>query len=79
MPCSPLEVAINVPEGPSGPHIPGFGTPYAFPIPDITLVPNGFPESLLNLLEKFQFLNLLEVLKIEIFSTSRRFKTIIIS
>ena len=56
MPCDPNSISINVPEGPSGPHIPGFGTPYAFPIPDITLVPNGFPESLLDLLEKFQFL-----------------------
>lgn len=56
MPCNPSDVTINIPDGPSGPHIPGFGTPYALPIPDIAIVPNSFPEDLLDLLNKFQFL-----------------------
>ena len=56
MPCSPNDIKINVPEGPSGPHIPGFGTPYALPIPGISIIPKGFPEDLLDLLNKFQFL-----------------------
>jgi len=55
-PCSPNDVSIQVPDGPSGPPIPGFGIPFALKIPDITPVPNGFPEDLLDILDKLQLL-----------------------
>jgi len=52
-PCEPIE--FNPPDGPSGPAIPGFGVPFsiklsAFPFPE------GFPENLLELLNKLQML-----------------------
>lgn len=33
-----------------------FGTPFALTIPDIAILPDGFPEDLLDLLDKLQFL-----------------------
>lgn len=56
MPCSPNDVSINVPDGPSGPGIPGFGRPFALKIPDISPFPDGFPEDLLSLLDQLQML-----------------------
>lgn len=55
-PCSPTDVNIPLPTGPSGPVISGFGNPFALKIPDITPFPEGFPEDLLDLLGKFQLL-----------------------
>jgi hypothetical protein len=55
-PCSPSDVFIQIPDGPSGPPIPGFGVPFALKIPDISPIPDGFPEDLLDLFDKFQFL-----------------------
>lgn len=55
-PCNPNDVSIDIPDGPSGPAIPGFGTPFAIPTPDLNPFPDGFPESLLDLLEKLRLL-----------------------
>jgi len=54
-PCSPNDVSFNIPDGPSGPAIPGFGVPFAIPTPQISL-PDGFPENLMDLLNKLQLL-----------------------
>jgi hypothetical protein len=55
-PCSPSDVAINVPDGPSGPAIPPFGTPFTLKVPNMNPFPDGFPEDLLDLLDKLQLL-----------------------
>lgn len=55
-PCSPNDVSLNVPDGPSGPAIPGFGTPFAIKTPNINPFPDGFPEDLLDLLDRLQLL-----------------------
>ena len=55
MPCNPNDVTINIPDGPSGPAIPGFGKPFSLNIPDINL-PEGFPEDLLRILDLLQLL-----------------------
>lgn len=55
-PCSPNDVSLNVPDGPSGPAIPGFGTPFALKLPQISPFPAGFPEDLLDILNKLQLL-----------------------
>lgn len=55
-PCSPNDVSIALPDVPSGPAIPGFGIPFALKIPDISPFPEGFPEDLLELFDRFQFL-----------------------
>lgn len=55
-PCSPNDVSINIPDGPSGPAIPGFGTPFALSLPNLNPFPAGFPEDLLDLLNKLQLL-----------------------
>lgn len=56
MPCSPNDVSINVPDGPSGPAIPGFGVPHALKLPNLNPFPSGFPEDLLDLFDKLQLL-----------------------
>lgn len=56
MPCSPNDVSIAIPNGPSGPSIPGFGTPFALNLPNINPFPTGFPEDLLGLLDTLQLL-----------------------
>jgi len=53
MPCD-LDVTITEPPGPSGPKIPGFGSPFSLNIPTIP-IKDGFPE---NLLEFFDSLSL---------------------
>src|SRR5574338_95687 len=55
-PCNPNDVSIDIPDGPSGPAIPGFGTPFAIPTPDLNPFPDGFPEDILELLEKLRLL-----------------------
>lgn len=50
-PCQPL--SFNIPDGPSGPSIPGFGSPYVVKTPDLKPDIN-FPEDLMDLLEKLQ-------------------------
>ena len=55
-PCSPNDVSLNTPLGPSGPAIPGFGTPFSLPLPNISPFPNGFPEDLLSILNQLQLL-----------------------
>lgn len=55
MPCSPNDISIDIPEGPSGPSIPGLGTPFSLNVPS-DILPDGFPENLLELLD---LLNLL--------------------
>lgn len=56
-PCDPNDLSINVPNGPAGPGIPGFGTPFAPPLPDFdSLLPDGFPEDLLQLLDDLQLI-----------------------
>lgn len=56
MPCSPSDVSINTPTGPSGPSISGFGVPFAISLPNINPFPPGFPEDLLNILNTLQLL-----------------------
>jgi hypothetical protein len=41
---------------PSGPPIPGFGVPYSPNVPNISPFPDGFPEDLLDILNKLQFI-----------------------
>jgi len=55
-PCSPNDVSFNIPSGPSGPSIPGFGTPFSLKLPNINPFPDGFPEDLLDLLDKLKML-----------------------
>lgn len=55
-PCNPSDVSIALPDGPSGPPIPGFGTPFSLPLPNISPFPDGFPEDLLALLDQLQLL-----------------------
>lgn len=55
-PCSPSDVSIPIPDGPSGPTIPGFGIPFALKIPNLNPFPDGFPEDLLDLLDKLKLL-----------------------
>jgi hypothetical protein len=51
MPCAP--VSIDIPSGPSGPPIPGVGTPFSLELPGVPSL-DGFPENLLDLLNKLQ-------------------------
>jgi hypothetical protein len=56
MPCSPNDVHITPPTGPSGPAIPGFGIPFSLDLPNLNPFPAGFPEDLLSLLNLLQLL-----------------------
>lgn len=56
MPCNPSDVSIPIPTDPTVPQIPGFGQPFALKLDDIAPFPDGFPEDLLDLFEKFQLL-----------------------
>jgi len=55
-PCSPNDVSVNIPDGPNGSAIPPFGTPFALKLPNINPFPDGFPEDLLDLLDRLQLL-----------------------
>lgn len=55
-PCSPNDVSLTVPTGPSGPAVPGFGVPSVLNLPNISPFPDGFPEDLLDILNKLQLL-----------------------
>ena len=55
MPCN-IDLSIDLPSGPSGPAIPGFGNPFAIKLPNLNPFPDGFPEDLLDLLNKLQML-----------------------
>lgn len=55
-PCSPNDVSLNVPDGPSGPAIPGFGTPFSMKMPNVNPFPDGFPEDLLDLMQRLRLL-----------------------
>jgi hypothetical protein len=55
-PCNPNDVSFDIPDGPSGPSIPGFGSPFSLKLPNINPFPDGFPEDLLDLLNKLQML-----------------------
>lgn len=54
-PCNPNDVSFPIPDGPSGPSIPGFGPPFAIPTPKIPF-PDGFPEDILDIMNKLQML-----------------------
>ena len=54
MPCNPVDLPL--PSGPSGPAVPGFGIPFAPKLPKLINIPDGFPEDLLDLFNKFQML-----------------------
>lgn len=56
MPCSPNDVSLQIPDGPSGPAISGFGVPFSLKIPNLNPFPDGFPEDLLDLLDKLKLL-----------------------
>jgi hypothetical protein len=55
-PCSPNDVSIPIPEFPSGPGIPGLGIPFSLNTPNLFSLPSGFPEDLLDIFNKLQFL-----------------------
>ncbi len=54
-PCSPNDVSFPSPTGPSGPAIPPFGVPFSLPVPSIPF-PDGFPEDILDIMNKLQML-----------------------
>jgi hypothetical protein len=54
-PCNPNDIHIDLPAGPSGVPVPGFGIPWAIKLP-INPIPEGFPEDLLDLFNKLQML-----------------------
>lgn len=55
-PCNPLDLTVNVPPGPAGPAIQGFGVPFAPTLPNFAAVtPGGFPEDLVQILDILQF------------------------
>jgi len=54
-PCNPNDVSFPSPSGPSGPSIPPFGVPSVLPVPSIPF-PDGFPEDLLDLMNRLQML-----------------------
>lgn len=54
MPCQPI--SVNIPDGPSGPSIPGFGQPFTLKTPNLIKDLEPFPENLLELLEKLELL-----------------------
>lgn len=54
-PCNPNDVSFPSPSGPNGPVLPGFGIPSVLPVPSIPY-PSGFPEDLLDLMNKLQML-----------------------
>ena len=55
-PCSPTDLSVPIPPGSGGLPIPGFGQPYALKIPNKAQGVDGFPEDLMDLFDKFQFL-----------------------
>src|SRR5271157_5896023 len=55
MSCSPNDVSIPFPSGPSGPPIAGFGIPFSLSLPSFSL-PAGFPEDLLDIFNELQLL-----------------------
>ena len=52
-PCQPL--SFEMPDGPSGPSIPGFGQPFVVKTPNLKLNVD-FPEDLMDILQKLQLL-----------------------
>lgn len=56
MPCSPTDVSIEIPTGPSGVTIHGFGIPFALKLPNPDISVKGFPENILSLFNLLQFL-----------------------
>ena len=57
MPCNPGDLTFTEPDGPKGPSLTGFGEPFAPELPDLHgLVPSGFPEDLLEILDLLQFI-----------------------
>lgn len=55
-PCSPNDVSLPNPSGPTGPAIPGFGVPSIASLTNTSPFPDGFPEDLLNILNTLEFL-----------------------
>lgn len=55
MPCDVSSVNID-PTGPSGPSLPGFGTPFSLNLDGISDYIDGFPEDLLELLDQLSML-----------------------
>lgn len=54
-PCNPNDVSFPSPSGPGSPSIPGFGSPISLPVPNIPF-PDGFPEDILDIMNKLQML-----------------------
>lgn len=55
-PCSPNDVSFPSPSGPSGPAVAPFGVPFSIPPLSKIGFPEGFPEDLLDILNKMQML-----------------------
>lgn len=58
MSCDPTDISIDVPSGPSGPQIPGFGEAFSLNLPNLNPfgLLKGQPEDLLDLLDRLQLL-----------------------
>lgn len=57
MPCNPNDISVPIPTESSESPIPGFSTPFALPTNNTNPFPSsGFPEDLLDLLNKLQLL-----------------------
>lgn len=57
MPCDLNNIDINLPDGPSAPSIPGFGTSFSLKLPpNLFQLPGGFPESLNDILNALQLI-----------------------
>jgi hypothetical protein len=63
MPCDPSSISLPSPSGPSGPPLPGFGLAHALTVPDIAIVPGGFPEDLLEIFNTLQMLTPVGIMK----------------
>ncbi len=56
-PCNPSDLTVTVPQQPSAPAIPGFGSPFAPKLPAFNLpFPTGFPEDMGDLLDALSFI-----------------------
>lgn len=57
MPCNVDDISINIPDGPSTPSIPGFGSPFSISLPTANFpFIDGFPEDLLSIFNKLKLI-----------------------
>jgi len=56
MPCSPSDVSVKLPESSTADPIAGFGVPSSLKIPNVSPNVDGFPEDLVDILNKLQLI-----------------------